>query len=106
CSSDLLVQQGNTIYSVLQAWQNQARRGELSDARARELALEWLSGLNTDDMENGSKVWVFDPARKVLATGYRLSRNLDISTLLDYKGRPLAASVYQEVRAGDRKSVV
>lgn len=93
-----LVQQGNTIYSVLQAWQNQARRGELSDARARELALEWLSGLNTDDMENGSKVWVFDPARKVLATGYRLSRNLDISTLLDYKGRPLAASVYQEVR--------
>lgn len=92
-----LLQHGQTIHSVLQAWQQQVRSGEVSDARARELALEWLSSLNSLE-QSSSKVWVFDPTRNVLATGYRLSRNLDVATLLDYKGRPLAESVYQEVR--------
>ena len=90
-----LVQQGQTVQSVVQAYQQQADRGELSEQRARELALQWLSSLNTGA---GSNVWVFDRSYNVLASGYLLERDTDISKLLDYKGRPLAESVYQEVR--------
>ena len=90
-----LMQQGQTVQSVIEAYQRQTRSGELSEARARELALQWLSGLNTD---TGGNVWVFDRSYNVLASGYLLERNTDISSLLDYKGRPLAESVYQEVR--------
>ena len=90
-----LVQQGQTIQSAVQAYQQQAQRGELSDERARDLALQWLSSLNAG---SGNNVWVFDSGYNVLASGYLLERNTDISKLLDYKGRPLAESVYQEVR--------
>ncbi len=93
-----LVQQGQTLRSAVEAWQLQARRGELSEARAQELALEWLSSLNHRRSESDSHVWVFDRARNVLVNGYLLARDLDISSLRDYKGRPLADSVYQEVR--------
>src|SRR5690606_31541663 len=49
---------------------------------------------------SGSNIWVFDRNYKVLAGGYLLERDSDISALEDYKGRPLAASIYQEVRVG------
>lgn len=92
-----LVQQGQTVQSVVQAYQQQARSGEISEERARELALDWMSSLNTG---SGSNIWVFDRNYKVLAGGYLLERDSDISALEDYKGRPLAASIYQEVRVG------
>ncbi len=92
-----LVQQGQTVQSVLDAYMQQVRNGELSGARGRELALQWLRGLST---ETGGNVWVFDRHYTVLASGYPLERDADISSLRDYKGRPLADSVYQEVRSG------
>ena len=92
-----LVQQGETVQSALEAYLWHVRSGELTEARARELALQWLSGLST---ESGGNVWVFDRAYTVLASGYLLERDADISELLDYKGRPLAESIYQEVRVG------
>ena len=90
-----LMQQGQTVQSVVQAYRQQAENGELDDDRAQQLALQWLSSLNTD---SGSNVWVFDRSYNVLASGYLLERDTDISELLDYKGRPLAASIYEEVR--------
>lgn len=91
-----LVQQGVTVQSVLEAYYQQAQQGELTEARARQLALNWISGLGTDS----GNVWVFDSKYVVQASGYLLDHGTDISGLLDYKGRPLAASVYQDVRVG------
>src|SRR5690606_2196251 len=90
-----LVQQGQTVLSAVQAYQRQAQRGEIDESRARELALQWLSSLNSD---SGSNIWVFDRSYTVLASGYLLGRDTDISGLVDYKGRPLAESVYEDVR--------
>lgn len=90
-----LMQQGQTVQSVIEAYQQQAHNGELPETRARELALQWLSGLGTG---SGGNVWAFDSSYTVLASGYLLGRDTDISGLLDYKGRPLAESVYQDVR--------
>ncbi len=90
-----LLQQGRTVQSVIEAYQRQTRNGELAEPRARELALEWVGNLNA---QSESSVWVFDRSYNVLASGYLLERETDISSLLDYKGRPLAESVYEEVR--------
>ncbi len=90
-----LLEQGRTVVSVLAAYAGQADDGELSDARARELALQWITGLGA---EPGGNVWVFDANHMVLASGASLERDIDISALNDYKGRPLAESLYQEVR--------
>jgi len=98
-----LVQQGQTVQSVLDAYRRQAQSGELSDARARELALEWISSLSP---ESGGNVWAFDRNYTVLASGYLLRRETDISSLLDYKGRPLAASAYQDVRVGNSSFIL
>ncbi len=92
-----LVQQGQTILTVIEAFRRQVRSGDLTDARARELVLEWLTGFVSD---SGGSVWVFDSSYTVLSGGHRLARNTDISSLVDYKGRALASSVYQEVRTG------
>src|SRR5690606_4203418 len=90
-----LLQQERTVQSVIEAYQRQTRNGELAEPRARELALEWVGNLNA---QSESSVWVFDRSYNVLASGYLLERETDISSLLDYKGRPLAESVYEEVR--------
>src|SRR5690606_33244297 len=83
--------------SVLGAYLNHVRKGELSDTRARALALEWMAELDTTV---GGDIWVFDRDFNILAGSYKLEQQADLSTLLDYKGRPLAASVYEEVRGG------
>lgn len=92
-----LLQQVQTVQSVLESYRRQVRDGGLPDVRARELALQWLSGLNTD---GGGNVWVFDRSYTVLAGSYPLERKADPAALRDYKGRPLAESIYQDVRAG------
>ena len=92
-----LMQQGEMVQSVLDAYRRQVRDGELTESRAHELALQWLSGLGTGA---GGNVSVFDREYTILASSHLLERNADISALLDYKGRPLAASVYQDVRLG------
>lgn len=92
-----LMQHGKTVQSVLGAYLNHVRKGELSDTRARALALEWMAGLDTTV---GGDIWVFDRDFNILAGSYKLEQQADLSTLLDYKGRPLAASVYEEVRGG------
>lgn len=94
-----LMQQGQTVQSALSAYLEHVRSGDVPEARARELALQWLSGLSTD---SGGNVWVFDRNYTVLASGYLLERDADISELLDYKGRPLAESIYQEVRLSNQ----
>lgn len=90
-----LVQQGQTVLTVIGAFRQQVRAGDISDERARELVLQWLSGLASSSTGN---IWVFDSSYTVLSGGRMLERNTDISTLVDYKGRALASSVYQEVR--------
>lgn len=90
-----LVQQGQTVQSVLQAYVRHAQNGDLEDDRARELALQWLSGLHP---EGAGNVWAFDSSYTILTSNRLLERDADISAVLDYKGRPLASSVYQEVR--------
>lgn len=95
---DRLLQQGQLLRSVLDTYLLQVEQGELTEERARELALQWISGLSG---QSGGRPWVFDAAsRSVLSSGYLIPRDTDISSLLDYKGRPLADSIYQEVRAG------
>ena len=98
-----LMQQGQMVQSVLDAYRLQVREGELTEARAHELALQWLSGLRTGASGNVS---VFSREYTILASSHLLERNVDISKLLDYKGRPLAASVYHEVRLSGHSFVI
>ena len=90
-----LVQQGQTIQSALRSYREQVRRGELDDDRARRLALQWMGRLGAEFAGN---VWVFDQDKQVLVSGDWLEDTIDLTTLKDYKGRPLAESMYQEVR--------
>ncbi len=93
-----LMQRGETIVSVLNAFQRQVRRGELTDARARDLAVEWLSGIGSGTSGN---VWVFDGSPAVIVAGNVLERSASVAKILDYKGRPLASSLYEELRTGN-----
>ena len=90
-----LRRQGLIISSALSTYLHQVQNGELTAERARSLALEWMSTLSLGDSGN---VWVFDAQHNVLASALDIERFLNIDELVDYKGRPLAESVYQEVR--------
>src|SRR5690606_24044867 len=90
-----LRRQGLIISSALSTYLQQVQNGELSAERARSLALEWMSTLSLGDAGN---VWVFDADYNVLTSALDIERFLNIDDLVDYKGRPLAESVYQEVR--------
>lgn len=92
-----LVQQGQTVLSVLRSYVSQVRAGELDGERARSAALEWIAALNSELQATG-RVWVFDSSFTVLAGSRGPEHDVDISSIVDYKGRPLASSVYQEVR--------
>ena len=98
-----LRQQGTTIVSALSAYLQQVQSGELTSDRARALALEWIGSLASGDAGN---VWVVDAHRTVLASARDIERFVNVAELRDYKGRPLADSVYQEVRASGQSYAI
>lgn len=92
-----LMQQGDTILSMLNTLLRDVRSGAMSDVQARALALEWLSRL---DIGTSGNVWIFDSTHTVLSAGHPLERNANVAALLDYKGRHLASSLFEDLRAG------
>ena len=90
-----LIELGSTVRSVLNMYVQQVERGELSMAGAQDLAMQWINSL---PMEQQRFSFVFNRDLIVLASGNASLRGTDLSALKDFKGRELAASVYEEAR--------
>ncbi len=88
-----LIQQGDTVQSVLTMYQLQVEQGELSKTQAQAMAIGWINALSVDQSRYS---YVFSRKLHVIASGNPSMLGMDLSALQDIKGRPLAESSYQE----------
>ncbi|MCC2597570.1 SpoIIE family protein phosphatase [Pusillimonas sp. MFBS29] len=90
-----LVELGGTIRSVLAMYMKQVEDGLLDPGQAQNLAKSWISQLSDSEQRFG---FVFDSSFQVIASGEPALVGVNLSGLQDFKGRPLAASAYEEAR--------
>jgi len=82
-----LMQTGRVIEATLESYARLADDGIVTEAMAQDLAREWINQLHFD---GDRYAFVFDTRYIVLASGHPAMRGRDLSTINDYKNRPLA----------------
>lgn len=90
-----LVQLGSTVRSVLQLFEAQVERQELSLEQAQRRAQQWINRLAIDGHRHA---FAFDNNLNVIASGERSMRGKNLTGLRDFKGHPLASSAYRDAR--------
>lgn len=90
-----LMQTGKLIEATLESYARLADEGFITEAMAQDLAREWINQLHFD---GDRYAFVFDTRYIVLASGYPAMRGRDLSSINDYKNRPLAQSALEESR--------
>ncbi|CAM3931813.1 Single Cache domain-containing protein [Bordetella tumbae] len=90
-----LMQTGKLIEATLESYARLADEGFITKAMAQDLAREWINQLHFD---GDRYAFVFDTRYIVLASGYPAMRGRDLSSINDYKNRPLAQSSLEESR--------
>src|SRR5690606_11847703 len=78
---------GRVIEATLESYARLADDGIVTEAMAQDLAREWINQLH---FHGDRYAFVFDTRYIVLASGYPAMRGRDLSTINDYKNRPLA----------------
>lgn len=84
---------GVTVQDTLQAFEQIARDGALSEPAAQALALRWLDTLAS---RSGARILVYDDGQRVLNAHGTSDHGRDFSTLHDIKGRTPATDVYTD----------
>src|SRR5690606_21678366 len=90
-----LLQTGQLIEATLTSYARLAEDGLMSSAMAQDLARQWINQLRLGD---DRYAFVFDRRHVVLASGSPAMRGRDLSSITDYKNRPLAQSMLEESR--------
>lgn len=88
-----LMQTGKLIEATLESYADLADDGVVTEAMAQDLAREWINQLHFD---GDRYAFVFDTRYIVLASGYPPMRGRDLSSINDYKNRPLAQFALEE----------
>jgi sigma-B regulation protein RsbU (phosphoserine phosphatase) len=90
-----LVQMGTLVDSVLSRYADMADRGVITQGAAKGLARDWINHLKLDDRRHA---FIYDAGYSVLASGAAGMTDMDLSGVLDIKGRPLAQALLEETR--------
>ncbi|RXN84736.1 regulator [Achromobacter aloeverae] len=91
-----LQQLGGTVQSVLMEFAEQASRGTLTEEEAKITARTWINELTLGHPRYAA---IYDANGRVIASGDRRWIGEDLTSLTDFKGRPLAQAMYDESRA-------
>ncbi|MGQ7293616.1 SpoIIE family protein phosphatase [Bordetella bronchiseptica] len=94
-----LIQLSAVVISVLNAYAAQAERGHVTTGAAKGMARVWLNHL---DLGPRRVAFAYDAEGTVLASTNPRMIDRDLSGIRDFKGRPLAAAMYEESRNGGR----
>lgn len=90
-----LEQIGLMVNSVLADYAEMAQHGVMPPETAKNLARGWINRLRLDDR---SYAFVYDANHSVLASGAAGMEGMNLSDVLDIKGRPLAQALRDETR--------
>ncbi|WP_231755205.1 SpoIIE family protein phosphatase [Bordetella sp. N] len=91
-----LQQLGGTVQSVLMEFSELANRGAFSVEDAKAMARTWINELTLGHPRYAA---IYDANGRVIASGDRRWIGEDMTSLTDFKGRPLAQAMYDESRA-------
>lgn len=88
-----LLETGTIVASVLAGYADMADRGVVSQGAAKGMARAWIDHLKFDARRYA---FVYDANGQVLASGNPSMADGDLSSVTDFKGRPLASALYEE----------
>jgi len=91
----LLAQFGAIINSALANYAAMADRGLMTQGTAKEMARAWINGFKSEDQHYA---FVYDASYTALASNASGMRGMNLSGVLDIKGRPLAQALRDETR--------
>lgn len=91
-----LQQLGGTVQSVLLEFSELAKRGTVTEDDAKRMARAWINELTLGHPRYAA---IYDANGRVIASGDRRWIGEDLTSLTDFKGRPLAQAMYDESRA-------
>ncbi|WP_241144889.1 cache domain-containing protein, partial [Achromobacter xylosoxidans] len=91
-----LMQSGTVVAAALNAYADMAERGIMTPGAAKGMARAWINRLKLDDRRYA---FVYDADFQVLASGNPDMIDRDLSSLSDFKNRPLAQALLEESRS-------
>lgn len=90
-----LMQSGTVVAAALGTYADLAERGIMTPGAAKGMARAWINHLKLDDRRYA---FVYDADFQVLASGNPDMIDRDLSSLSDFKNRPLAQALLEESR--------